>query len=750
MKHRLFVMMMVCLGISLSGSAERTGATYIESPIRAKAKGALMQSAVQPYAIDLPVENTCESPKKVDEAVYEVKCTFKYDPALYTPNYVAAHAVDFVMREYSWGEENEELFLYLPAGTYDMHGEVWRNTSIGDGIGVIIQENVVVNSDMEVVFDTETLTNHIEVNTIAPDGERCVLPTWRMINEPPYYEIVDPGTVNSMLVYQFYIHDDYGIISTLYGSGDYIDVDSGRNGERIFDYYFSDLSDKYTLCQVRLLPTNEGCYIVKNYTEDLTQKLVVNDPTAFQLYEESFVATPARELYDNDDYLTTMQNKVIVDGVSRGGFTVLSKSESPKYYLDICQESADRVFPVEVLVVPSLTDIHAPIIVQDVDWDGNPYEYEDILDSKLYGVSVWQTADGFKYIKNNHSLDNEISFQKTETSEFYVNEFPAHPGFSFDKKTTAYGNNCPVGVFGNMSYVEGESINSTTHLRYVGRYGEIRQSDLLGLSATLTVGESTNITDYAEACKYLYGTHEADKFKFTIVNKNVKVDDVDGVNMLEMYWDETGGDLAAPTLQMLQFKNAEGEITDRFGKTADGVIEFAGGDFTYNYVDYYNSWFDCNQLTVKAEYSPFATNDWKEIKVEEIDDLYFMPGFGYFYRGSLADVEGESSNGWYDVRLSLTDAAGNYQTQTISPAFKIDASLGVNKIIQKDVYAVNNGEILVVRGMENTNVELYSADGRFVQKGSNSELNIAALPAGLYIVKVDNGENVVVLKTLKK
>lgn len=101
-------------------------------------------------------------------------------------------------------------------------------------------------------------------------------------------------------------------------------------------------------------------------------------------------------------------------------------------------------------------------------------------------------------------------------------------------------------------------------------------------------------------------------------------------------------------------------------------------------------------------------------------------------------------------RLSLTDAAGNYQTQTISPAFKIDASLGVNKIIQKDVYAVNNGEILVVRGMENTNVELYSADGRFVQKGSDSELNIAALPAGLYIVKVDNGENVVVLKTLKK
>ena len=45
---------------------------------------------------------------------------------------------------------------------------------------------------------------------------------------------------------------------------------------------------------------------------------------------------------------------------------------------------------------------------------------------------------------------------------------------------------------------------------------------------------------------------------------------------------------------------------------------------------------------------------------------------GWFYTGSLAGVTGQGLNGWFDLKIRLTDAAGNWQEQVLSPAFRID------------------------------------------------------------------------------
>ena len=45
---------------------------------------------------------------------------------------------------------------------------------------------------------------------------------------------------------------------------------------------------------------------------------------------------------------------------------------------------------------------------------------------------------------------------------------------------------------------------------------------------------------------------------------------------------------------------------------------------------------------------------------------------GWFYTGSLASVTGQGQDGWFDLKIKLTDAAGNWQEQVISPAFRID------------------------------------------------------------------------------
>ena len=64
-----------------------------------------------------------------------------------------------------------------------------------------------------------------------------------------------------------------------------------------------------------------------------------------------------------------------------------------------------------------------------------------------------------------------------------------------------------------------------------------------------------------------------------------------------------------------------------------------------------------------------------------------MPYFGHFWKSSLKDVEGKSENGWFKLRVTLTDAAGNSQEQTMWPAFYIKDSLGVESAIANDASA---------------------------------------------------------------
>ena len=49
-----------------------------------------------------------------------------------------------------------------------------------------------------------------------------------------------------------------------------------------------------------------------------------------------------------------------------------------------------------------------------------------------------------------------------------------------------------------------------------------------------------------------------------------------------------------------------------------------------------------------------------------------MPEMGNFFHGSLEGVTGQAYEGWFDLKVKVTDAAGNLQEQVISPAFRID------------------------------------------------------------------------------
>ena len=200
------------------------------------------------------------------------------------------------------------------------------------------------------------------------------------------------------------------------------------------------------------------------------------------------------------------------------------------------------------------------------------------------------------------------------------------------------------------------------------------------------------------------------------VNRNMMVDGLQGMNVTDVYFDQRQEDWAAPVLQMLLFKDREGNIIDRFETAEEGTFELAGGDFTEMFDEAtWITWFDCKPMTVEVSYSPYSADQWLPLEVNEVPSEFFMPGFGYFYRGSLQSVTSSSATGWFDLMVKLTDASGNWQEQVISPAFRIGTGSPTG--------------IEVVTSCDATEVARYTIDGRA----------ISAPQAGVNIVMMSDG-----------
>ena len=108
-----------------------------------------------------------------------------------------------------------------------------------------------------------------------------------------------------------------------------------------------------------------------------------------------------------------------------------------------------------------------------------------------------------------------------------------------------------------------------------------------------------------------------------------------------------------------------------------------------------------------------------------------MPGFGYFYRTSLAGVEGK--NEWFDLQIKLTDETGNSHTQTLAPAFYMKkGASAVNSVSMAQEMTYSHG---IVALSVPASIEVYSIDGKCVLSTQGTMLDLSGLSKGVYVVK---------------
>lgn len=164
-------------------------------------------------------------------------------------------------------------------------------------------------------------------------------------------------------------------------------------------------------------------------------------------------------------------------------------------------------------------------------------------------------------------------------------------------------------------------------------------------------------------------------------------------------------DWVPPTAQLLWFTDGQ-LVTDHFQTPENAVLHLYAADFRYTLNDTFDrDWMEAYPLeSIKIEYAPAGSGKFTEIEVSENADMFFMPGYGYCYEGSLAGIDRGSDNGWMDLRITLTDDSGNVQTQTLYPAFRVESLAGINDILTDCTGASDS-------------IELYDLQGRKV--GSN-------------------------------
>ncbi|RRD02966.1 T9SS type A sorting domain-containing protein [Prevotella sp. OH937_COT-195] len=640
-------------------------------------------------------------PQPRQQGAETVNLTINYESsAAFTPIGISVYNKENGMFHVDYDGKTKTVTQVVPKGTYDMFASYMSSYS---ELYYVFKENVKIDADATFTLSQSEAKTGISFRTVDQDGNSMHMPVYNNS-----YQIVEEGTIDDYSSLSFFILKGFGNVAAIIGGG------YKFKGHET-DFYINHLSERYKLCEARMVSKGEVYWFNKYVLEDFTKDTIItNNPARYIAYNQKFETTP--------EWKEKTENHVpgyYFSGVYKGDAMIGQQSYIPdmpssdlttKFFLDLPKDDDNSEDMFNVLVKPLMGDY------MKIETYGD-YEYKTF--NFIRGQQVMGDRDGLLFVNSGYEENGGYNAPENNVrSQLY----PGHPKFSFTDKTASnvvYGASCPV----NSLRIVPDIINGKEYLNiipsYIGRYGELRDAD------HMLVEQSEQQVS-------------SDVYKIIIENDNVNVDGLEGKNKTELVMMQNESDHIPPTMQMLQFKDKNGNITDCFANPADGVVEIAGGDFSYNPVsDSYSGYYTCGSATIKVTCSPFGKNNTLAIPMEEIRDLYFMPGFGHFFRGSLENIPASMEKQWYDLTVTFTDPSGNNQTQTISPAFCIDGTLaGIDEMQSLQSHVKLVGDMVVVKGFENATMQLLSVDGRLVSTGTDGEIYIGSLPRGVYVVKV--------------
>ncbi len=660
------------------------------------------------------------------EGAVDIKCTLQFNPEKYEPFSVMAYNKTSDA-EKLYSETSNTVTLTLQPGKYDFMASFlkknptpvsqWGNT---DNFILVIVENVEVSEGKEVIFDASRSQNRLRFSPIGPDGELLTL-DHRLLTDLQTEETqtLTEGNIDEIQAYINVWHQEYGLIWQMFTDMAYnysAETPDGGfyEGASALDLFVNNVSDKYRFSECQALAgKNNRTNLVALWAEGCKDQTVSNDPKHFHTFEPTFVRSPLSD-QNYETGLAVWPKFGVTAEQGRYSSINISRFDDKLDKLDVC--------------IPHGGDSQFTDLIYTFDY----YQTESAFE-KMWSP-LFMEQDGRLISKFKSVLTENILIGPDLRGDYLA---PGAKGVEYDASLSKpqFGGNTPVCNFTiyEMRRPGAPEPDPSVFHFYLGRAGEVRDIDrfnstlILDIDGKEVASSLEDVWEWAYNCGYEGMTRA--KHHFHLENSNVIVDGLPGVNITDVTFDKGNTDCWPPELRMVNFKDNNGLLTDRFARGSDGNLGMYGGDFNMRGVDELreNGWsmiyWTYAPADWKVEYAPYGDDSFSPLEVDERPEYFMFPAFGAFMQANLEQVTRKSPTGWFDLRVTLTDAAGNTQSQLISPAFKIEANVGLSTpdVAPEFSVTVDGNNIVCPVG-----AVVYNLAGQRVATTN--------LPAGVYLV----------------
>lgn len=294
--------------------------------------------------------------------------------------------------------------------------------------------------------------------------------------------------------------------------------------------------------------------------------------------------------------------------------------------------------------------------------------------------------------------------------------YPVNPYFTWDvDESTVFGSS---GTFFKTGMLDASwaptPFRCPNPYAMYGFYGELwsgieRHAKFMVQDNGQIVGEGP-LSDFIMWNMENAGTYSNTSLKYIFTMDHAIDDGIESTTTCEIYYDESLDNPTPPILQRVMLRDNNGRVTNHFNKSSDGAISLAGGGFIMrewsmtagSATQYYRD-YEYSPAEMSVEYAPCGSEEFTPLEVQENPDKFFMPGSGAFWEGSLSGITRPSSNGWYDLRITLTDKDGNYQRQTITNALKVEELAGIEAMPVDPLGEAEVTDVYNLQGIKITN-----------------------------------------------
>ncbi len=315
-----------------------------------------------------------------------------------------------------------------------------------------------------------------------------------------------------------------------------------------------------------------------------------------------------------------------------------------------------------------------------------------------------------------------------------------------------FGNSAP---FANIYSVNSES----SIFNYTSLYGQCNEArNLDNYASFYTIMQGTDIlrTDTLSNFEEPYTVTASGPYSFSVTDSNFYVNGIRGIMEVLTNFDLSNEDSNPPTLTSFKILDSNGLIQSQFTTNDQAIVHFSAADYSDE---------GFNDLsTVSLYYKKHDDETWNNLDIQEMPG-YYDPVFnhGQYFIGNLTPVIQASTAAFYDLKIEVTDNAGNLFQESLSPAFEVLNNATIEEPVQPyqlSLHAYPNPvtDVLAIEysGRGPCSINILDAQGNLVYKSITNEneqhINLKSLNLanGIYFIQMTSNSKTIAKKIIYK